>query len=201
MSVYFWPAVFLGTGLLLLLLEVFIPSGGLIGLCSLVCLALCLWHAFRESPALGMTFMLIDLVAVPLTVALAFSLWSRSPLGRRFFLRPPAPEEIGVSHGEHRVDLLVGRDGHALTPLRPSGHVQIDEQRVDALAEDGFVAAGAPVRVLRTRSGQVVVRELLDSSAALREQLIETDNRPTTEAETIPGVLTAETVSLFEESP
>ena len=98
MSVMFWPFVFLAIGLLLLMLEVFIPSGGLIGLCSVACLVLCLWYAFAYSPGLGLTFMLIDLVALPLTAVLAFSLWSRTPLGRRFFLRPPAPEEIEVSH-------------------------------------------------------------------------------------------------------
>ena len=42
MSVLFWPSLFLALGLLLLLIEVFIPSGGMIGLCSLLCLALSL---------------------------------------------------------------------------------------------------------------------------------------------------------------
>ena len=97
MSVIFWPSVFLVLGLLLLMLEVFIPSGGFIGLSSIACLVLCLWYAFQESLGLLAAFMLIDLVALPLTAALAFSLWSRTPLGRRFFLKPPAPEEIGGS--------------------------------------------------------------------------------------------------------
>ena len=141
MSVMFWPFVFLAIGLLLIMLEVFIPSGGLIGLCSIVCLVLCLWYAFANSVGLGLTFMMIDLVALPLTVALAFSLWSRTPLGRKFFLRPPAPEEIEVSHTDHHLEILVGQVGRSLTPLRPCGHVEIDGRRIDALAEEGFLPA------------------------------------------------------------
>ncbi len=158
MSILFWPSVFLLLGLLLLIFEVFIPSGGLIGICSIFCLVLCLWYAFAQSLGLGATFMLIDLVALPITAGLAFSLWSRTPLGRKFFLRPPAPEEIEVSHADHHLECLVGQVGRTLTPLRPCGHVEIDGQRADALAEEGFVPAAATIRVLRVRSGQLVVR-------------------------------------------
>ena len=81
--------VFLLFGLFLVMLEVFIPSGGFIGVSSIACLVLCLWYAYQQSVGLLAAFMLIDLVALPLTVSLAFSLWSRTPLGRRFFLSPP----------------------------------------------------------------------------------------------------------------
>jgi membrane-bound ClpP family serine protease len=201
MSIMFWPSLFLAIGLLLLLLEVFIPSGGLIGLCSVACLILCLWYAFSHSLGLGVTFMLIDLVALPLTASLAFSLWSRTPLGRKFFLRPPAPEEIEVSHADHHLEMLVGRVGRTLTPLRPSGHVELDGRRVDALAEEGFLPADSQVLALRVRSGQIVVRGMLDSADTLREQWQRTEeqNRPA------PGptstASTADIVSIFEDAP
>ncbi|MGC8641649.1 MAG: NfeD family protein [Isosphaeraceae bacterium] len=199
----FWPIVFLAIGLLLLLLEVFIPSGGLIGLCSVVSLALCLWYAFASSLGLGLTFMLIDLVALPLTVSLAFSLWSRTTLGRRFFLKPPAPEEIEVSHTDRHLQNLVGQVGQSLTPLRPCGHVEIDGRRIDALAEEGFLPAGAPVRVLRIKGGQIVVRGVLDSADALAEEWQKTHQeppaaaRPSTMDSTIE--LTADAVSILED--
>ena len=195
----FWPFVFLAIGLFLLMLEVFIPSGGLIGLCSIACLALCLWYAFGISAGLGLTFMLIDLVALPLTVALAFSLWSHTSLGRKFFLRPPAPEEIEVSHADHHLEILVGQVGRTLTPLRPSGHVEIDGRRIDALAEEGFLPAASPVRVLRIRSGQIVVRGMLDSADALAEQWRKTHDQPRPEPGPSPIELTAEAVSILED--
>lgn len=201
MSAMFWPFVFLVIGLVLLLLEVFIPSGGLIGVCSVISLALCLWYAFAYSVGLGLTFMLIDLVALPLTVSLAFSLWSRSPLGRKFFLKPPAPEEIEVSHTDHHLESLVGQLGRSLTPLRPCGHVEIDGRRVEALAEEGFLQAGTPIRVLRIKGGQIVVRGMLDSAAALAEEWQKTTQQ---EPRPQPGPatmeLTADAVSILEDS-
>jgi membrane-bound ClpP family serine protease len=201
MSIMFWPSVFLLLGLLLLIVEVFIPSGGFIGICSIACLVLSLWYAFAQSLGVGVTFMLIDLVAVPLTGGLAFSLWSRTPLGRRFFLKPPAPEEIEVSHADHHLESLVGQVGRTLTPLRPCGHVEIDGQRADALAEEGFLPAATTVRVLRVRSGQVVVRGLHDPAPEHRQEPKQTSDLSGPETGPSPIATTAEAVSIFEDAP
>lgn len=61
-----------------------------------------------------------------------------------------APAASGVSH-------LVGRRGHALTPLRPGGKVQVDGQILDVVAEGEFVAPGEPVEVLRVEGLRIVV--------------------------------------------
>jgi membrane-bound ClpP family serine protease len=201
MGVVFWPSVFLALGLLLLVLEVFVPSGGLIGLCSIVCLVLCLWYAFAESLGLGLTFMVVDLVALPLTAALALSLWSRSPLGRRIFLRPPAPEEIGVSHSDHHLEDLVGQVGRSLSTLRPSGHVEIQGRRLDALAEEGFVPEGSRVLAVRIRSGQLVVRGMLDSTAAPREQYLHGEEPRSQGTGTFPTAAAADAATILEEAP
>ncbi|WP_210420438.1 NfeD family protein [Aquisphaera giovannonii] len=207
MGVIFWPSVFLICGLLLILLEVLIPSGGVIGICSLACLALCLWYAFSTSLGLGATFLVVDLVAIPLTVSLAFSLWTRTPLGRKILLKPPEPEEIEDSHADSRLEGLAGREGRALTPLRPSGHVEVDGRRLGALAEGGFLPAGTLVRVLRVRSGEAIVREVAGLGAPPREewrQPIVEPERP--DVRDVAGPIpttprTAEAVSTLEEAP
>ena len=201
MSILFWPSVFLILGLLLLIVEVFIPSGGFIGISSIFCLVLCLWYAFAQSLGLGVTFMVIDLVALPLTAGLAFSLWSRTPLGRRFFLKPPAPEEIEVSHADHHLESLVGQVGRTLTPLRPCGHVEIDGQRADALAEEGFLPAAATVRVLRVRSGQVVVRGISDPARTAGKNQLRITDLSGPETGPSPIATTATAVSIFEDAP
>ena len=201
MSIVFWPSVFLILGLLLLILEVFIPSGGFIGICSIACLALCLWYAFAQSLGLGVTFMAIDLVALPLTAGLAFSIWSRTPIGRKFFLKPPAPEEIEVSHADHHLECLVDQVGRTLTPLRPCGHVEIGGQRADALSEEGFLPAGATIRVLRIRSGQVVVREIRDPASAVAADSPRTIEIRGPMSGPSPIATTADAVSIFEDAP
>lgn len=160
MSIVFWPIAFLVLGLLLLFIEVFVPSGGFIGFTALFCVGVSLWHAFQHSTMLGCVFLVVDFAAVPLTAMVAFWLWTHTPMSRRFFLKPPAKDEIDVSHMELDLPMLADREGRALTPLRPSGHVEFGGRRYDGLAEEGFIPEGATVRVVRSRSGQLVVRAL-----------------------------------------
>src|SRR4051794_29463734 len=114
MSTLAWPLLLLVFGFLLLILEVFIPSGGLIGLLALSCLGLSLWKAFAQSTALGLNFLLADLVLMVLSFIFAVYFWDKTPLARRAFLKPPAPEDIELSHSGQRLDHLVGQLGRAL---------------------------------------------------------------------------------------
>jgi membrane-bound ClpP family serine protease len=203
MSQAFWPAIFLAIGLLLIILEVFIPSGGFVGICSIGCLILCLWHAFQVSTFMGATFMLIELVALPVTASVAFSLWSRSPLGRKMFLAPPTEEELVDPRQGRRLESLIGEVGRAVTPLRPCGHVEFSGHRVDALAEEGFVPENSQVKAIKVRSGQLVVRGLFDSSSQSVGQSTRSDDEKALPIERNSVVInpSAETVSLIEEAP
>lgn len=55
---------------------------------------------------------------------------------------------------------LAGRRGHAVTPLRPSGKVDIDGAVFDVVADGEFVALGEPVEVIRTEGIRIVVGRL-----------------------------------------
>jgi membrane-bound ClpP family serine protease len=203
MSILFWPSLFLAIGLLLLLVEAFIPSGGLIGLCSIACVLLSLWYAFAQSSSLGAIFMVVDLVAVPVTAALTFTLWTRSPLGRRLMLRPPSSEEIQVSHTDLHLEHLVGQEGRALTPLRPSGYIEIDGRRIGSLAEEGFLTSGSVVRAIAVRSGQLVVRGVHDPSNVRSDNQPEpTENQaPQTDPSPIFNAATAVSILDLEDAP
>jgi membrane-bound ClpP family serine protease len=158
MSTLAWPLLLLAFGLILLIAEVFVPSGGLIGFLAVGCLALSLWLAFSQSFELGLKFLIADFLLLPLIVSLALYLWPKTPVARRIFLRPPAPDEIEVSHAGPRLDHLVGQYGRALTPLRLSGLVDFDGRKIDALSEDGLIDSGTLVLAVRVKSGQLVVR-------------------------------------------
>lgn len=162
MSTLAWPLLLLAAGLLLLVAEAFIPSGGLIGVLALSCVGLSLWKAFTHSTALGVGFLAADLMLLPTAMIAVLYLWERTPMAKRVFLAPPSPEDIEVSHSSQRLDHLVGELGRALTPLRPSGVVDFDGRRLDGLSEDGLIPSGALVRAVRVRGGQLVVRTAPD---------------------------------------
>lgn len=164
MNALIWPIVFLLAGLALLIVEVFLPSGGLIGILALSCLGLSVWKAFAYSWGMGLQFLLALVLLMPMALMLAAHLWPRTPLAKRIFLRPPVPDEFEPSHPVDRLDHLIGQFGRALTPLRPSGLVDFDGRRIDGLSEEGLIPTGALVRAVQVRSGQLVVRQAPDHS-------------------------------------
>jgi len=81
--------------------------------------------SFQQSYSLGMRFLAADFVVLPLAFALALYVWPKTPLAKRVFLRPPAPEEIeGFAFAAEARSPDPGQIGRALTPLRPSGTVE-----------------------------------------------------------------------------
>lgn len=66
-----------------------------------------------------------------------------------------APTPAAVEAGT-----LAGRQGHAVTPLRPGGKIEVGGEVYDVVAEGDFVAKGEPVEVLRVEGARVVVRKL-----------------------------------------
>ncbi len=61
---------------------------------------------------------------------------------------------IGV---DMKAKLLIGKTGTAVSVLRPSGKVFIDNQIYDAKSEDGFIDKDTLVEVIRFETGQVYV--------------------------------------------
>jgi membrane-bound ClpP family serine protease len=81
-----------------------------------------------------------------------------------------APARPGTSHPQHGSDprgsaALVNRTDVAATLLCPSGYVEIDGIRYDAVAEGGYLEAGTAVRVMDVKQGSLVVRTHLPSSS------------------------------------
>jgi membrane-bound serine protease (ClpP class) len=84
---------------------------------------------------------------VPLFRGLLLS--SQLPVGSS---SPSAVSDLGDESG-----VRPGDEGRTLTPLRPSGKIQIGDTHIDAIAQGEFIESGTPVRVLSIQSGQVVV--------------------------------------------
>ncbi len=61
---------------------------------------------------------------------------------------------IGV---DTSVAVYIGREGIAVTPLRPSGKIEIDSEQFDAVSTRGFIEEGTPVKVIRHENAQLYV--------------------------------------------
>ncbi len=55
---------------------------------------------------------------------------------------------------------MLGREGVAMTDLRPAGTVLIGEERVDAVSESEWIEDGTVIRVVSSEGYRLVVRPL-----------------------------------------
>lgn len=160
MSPLVWSVFLLLCGLALICAEVFIPSGGLLGFLSIASLLSGIGMAFYYGGVeIGLIFLVVNAVAVPGALSLAFRYWPDTPMGRRVLLGVPKPDEVlPDSPQRQRLRQLVGKLGVARTMMMPSGAIEIEGQTVDALSEGISIEPGQPIEVIEVRGTRVVVR-------------------------------------------
>lgn len=161
-----WEELLLvGSGLVLLALEVFvIPGFGVAGALGIAALLGGLSLSLFEAGA-SWEFILkaVSRVVFSLLIALIASLVTlrflpRLPFGRRLIL------ETGLSAGEGYASAPAGdrnwldKSGTALSPLRPAGIAEIEGERVDVVSEGEFIEPGEPITVTRVDGNRIVVR-------------------------------------------
>lgn len=154
-------------GILMLVLEVFVPSGGLLMILSLFSLGAGVVLIFfaPASEGGGITAGIISLVGllVLLPVVGGFLLYyfPHTTMGKKYFLEQPSEEEATVlSEVEQAFDQLHGQIGKTVTLHQPSGAVEVQGRRYDSTTEGLFVDAGQLVRVVAVKGSQLTVRPL-----------------------------------------
>ena len=154
-----WAVLLLSIGLLLVVVEMFIPSGGALGFLSAGSIIAAIVMAFRHSAAAGTGFMALAVFGTPLLMAIGFKLWPRTPMGRRILLEVPRPDDV-LPDDDLRRQLkdLVGKMGRAKTLMLPGGPVEIEGRTFDAVSQGQPVEQGAVVKVVEIRGTRIVVR-------------------------------------------
>lgn len=182
MSPVVWSILLLFVGLLLIMLEVFIPSGGVIGFLSISAVMAAIFTAFyNHGLEVGMIFLTVAAIAIPVVMAVAFRYWPQTPLGKRVLLEVPTESEILPEDSPQLRALrkLVGKVGVAKSMMLPSGSVMVDGMTFDAVSEGMAIEAGESVRVVEVRGNRVVVSLTSDTvSVELKEDPNDILSRP-----------------------
>ncbi len=152
----------LGLGVLLMVLEAFVPSGGILGIGALVSAAAGIVFLFKYDTTWGLTGLLATLVLGPMIFFWALKMLPSTPFGRTMV--GPSGEEIAEAKAE-RIrgqralrERLLNQEGVALTDMRPSGVIEVGGQRHDAIAQGGVVDRGQRVRVVKVNGMTILVR-------------------------------------------
>jgi membrane-bound serine protease (ClpP class) len=165
---FLWGCILFGVAVVLLFIELLVPSGGLLGvLCGVAAIASVVAF-FRYDTAWGIGVGLAYLLLTPIALVFGFKLWLHSPISRTMILGAEpesiSPEEAGIESERERqkrlaaLKALIGAEGVTETALRPVGTVRINEQRIDGFAESGIIEADTPIIVTDVYDNQIKVR-------------------------------------------
>ena len=152
-----WPILLLLVGMAIVVLEVFIPSGGVLGVLAAAAIVASLVLGFSVSFRSGLVVLVLVFVLTPLTVGYAFRLWPKTPIGKKLLGGdlPTAAETLPASE----LPQLLGQFGTAHTDLLPNGEVLIEGQRYAALSEGKPIDAGESIRVTAVRMNRLIVSD------------------------------------------
>jgi membrane-bound serine protease (ClpP class) len=155
-----WSIFLLTLALALVVLELFVPSGGVLGFLAAAAAVASIVVAFTAGPRQGMIMLVVTTLLVPIVLVSAIRWWPHTPIGRLILIhRPENPDDVLPDTEEYRgLKPLVGKLGVAKSKMLPSGSVTIDGKTHDAVSEGMPIEPGQTIRVVSVRTNRLVVR-------------------------------------------
>ena len=160
-GLYSWtPVILFVIGLVLIVMEVFIPDFGLLGILGLVSVALGLYYTTGDFGLMVRDLSLALVISALLIIILVRKGYSFSNLNR-LVLQTSSRENKGQTEAEEKIPLKVGALGEAVTPLRPSGKASFGShsQSMDVLSSEGHIASGTKIVISEIYGTKIVVRK------------------------------------------
>lgn len=160
-----WGLGLLAASLLIVVIELFLPSAGVLALVATAVAIAGVVCLFRHDTAWGLAGTGVVLVGGPTFLFFGLRMMPHTPLGRMLVLSndrederegddEPAPKAVGLAG----LSAMIGQEGVVVTDLRPVGTIRIGDKRFDALSELGMIRAGAAVRVTGVEGTELRVR-------------------------------------------
>lgn len=142
--------------------EICTPTFGLLAVAAVGCLVGAVYLCFTISPSLGVVAVVALVFLIPAYLWAMIKYLPRTALGRILQLRAQSKDPGEGTPDAAELEALLGRSAVAETTLRPSGAIRIDDKRVIATAETGFIKEGATVKIIKAVGMNVVVREVTE---------------------------------------
>lgn len=166
-----WEILLFITGLLLIALEVFvIPGFGISGIAGITLAITGLTVSLLDNTNFnfeGVSNTEIGRAALIVLTGIGFSfiliIWLSNKIGAQkgMFRKVALHADLAASvTAPPENDSLTGKTGTAVTVLRPSGKVMIDNEIYDGVSDSGFIEKGTPVRVIRFENAQIYVTSM-----------------------------------------
>ena len=159
MDPIYWSFLLLALGFAFVVLEVFVPSAGILGIMAGCFLIAGIVFAFLQGYYTGSIVLLLTLLAIPIYFALMVHIWPHTPIGKMVLLDDPRQNLDGPNdeHYQAMVD-LVGRIGVAKSEMILSGQIVVEDQKYDAISDGFAIEAGTPIKVVAVKGNRIYVK-------------------------------------------
>ena len=176
MNQMLWSICVFLIALLILSLELFIPSAGMLGVLGGAFVIASIVLAFMSSFTAGVIMLVVACIALPVFALAALKVWPHTPIGKRILIgsvhHNHAPEKTADGLGFAQ---LIGQSGKATTKMLPSGMVRIAGNKYDAISESAPIDSGDSITVVSVRMNKIFVRKI-DPNEPSTDDSIETSD-------------------------
>lgn len=145
-------------GVILIVAELVVP-GGIIGIIGGVFIIASILFAGESYVHMAYSILIAMIITgIGMVIFMKF-FGKKLHLFNRLVLKDATTTEEGYVSNTNRVE-LIGKHGKSITPLRPSGTVVLDGERLDVVTEGTYVDGGKTVEVVKVEGSRIVVREI-----------------------------------------
>lgn len=137
--------ILLVLGIGLIVAEFFLP-GGIAGIAGVAAIVFSLMLSSADMGHMAMSIGIALLVTVIVSVILFKTMGLERGFFRHIILNDSTSSEQGYVSSVSRLD-LIGLEGTAVTPLRPSGTAEFNGERLDVVTEGVFIGVNQKVKI------------------------------------------------------
>lgn len=167
-----WEILIFIAGVILVAIEIFaLPGFGIAGGAGVLLVITGLTLSMVDNEGFRFTLGNLDNLAkafFTVITAMLLSLVGSIYFGKRLFttntfghlaLDSVQAKEEGYTSVDDNYSSVIGKEGEALTTLRPSGKIEIDDETYDAFSDAGYIEKGTRIKVTGYTNTQLKVRK------------------------------------------
>ncbi|MEL0095969.1 MAG: NfeD family protein [Planctomycetaceae bacterium] len=148
-----WAIILIAIGAALIILELFIPSGGLIGAASIACFIGATYLGYQAGNTAGLVTLCMSVVVIGIMIYLALKIWPHTPMGKNAIPTGEDPAGAVTKPLQH----LMGLRGVSKSTLMPNGRIEINGKSYDAVSQGTIIEEGVLIEVLSIESNRILV--------------------------------------------
>ncbi|MFC3882970.1 nodulation protein NfeD [Bacillus songklensis] len=145
-------------GIILLVVELFLV-GGIAGILGIGAVIASFFMATDNYVHMGISILIAVCTAFGGAFIMMKFFKKKLTAFQKVILTDSMKTEAGYVSNRNRTE-LIGREGITVTPLRPSGTVQIDEEYLDVVTEGSYLGKGEKVKIIKVEGSRIVVRKI-----------------------------------------